>query len=195
MDVRRRTTELTDPRALRALAHPVRMDLLGLLRLEGPMTATEAAQRLGQTPANCSFHLRTLARYGLVEEAGKARGRRRPWKATSFYTSWPDAADSPEQAQASGMLSRLVAERQLASLLRWLEAAPGESRTWQEAASFGDAQMFLTPEELAELGERLRAVALEYTHRTMAGGPHPETARLVTVLLTAFPQIDPLTDG
>ena len=76
--VRGRTvTRLTDPRALRAYAHPVRMALVGLLRTEGPLTATRAAELLGESSGTCSFHLRQLAKYGLVEEAGGGTGPRR----------------------------------------------------------------------------------------------------------------------
>ena len=71
----RRTVELNDPRALRALAHPVRLSLVSLLRRAGPLTATQAGERIGESATTCSFHLRQLARYGLVEEAGGGRGR------------------------------------------------------------------------------------------------------------------------
>ncbi|MGH3152377.1 MAG: winged helix-turn-helix domain-containing protein, partial [Streptosporangiaceae bacterium] len=66
--------KLTDARALRAYAHPVRMKLVGLLRTEGPLTATRAAELLGESTGTCSFHLRQLAKYGLVEEAGGGTG-------------------------------------------------------------------------------------------------------------------------
>src|SRR5919205_634619 len=96
----RRAVELTDPRALRAVAHPLRLTLIGLLRREGPLTATQCGERVGQSPAACSFHLRQLAKYGLVEEAGGGRGRERPWRATAQYTSWPEVADDPELTAA-----------------------------------------------------------------------------------------------
>lgn len=60
---------------MRALAHPVRSSLLELLIIDGPITATEAGERLGESPTTCSFHLRQLARYGFVEEAGGGPGR------------------------------------------------------------------------------------------------------------------------
>ncbi|HVI18641.1 MAG TPA: helix-turn-helix domain-containing protein, partial [Gaiellales bacterium] len=63
-----RTLRLTDPRALRALAHPTRLRLVGLLRREGPLTATQAGALIDEVPASASFHLRQLAKYGLVEE-------------------------------------------------------------------------------------------------------------------------------
>src|SRR3954463_3917488 len=71
--------EVTDPMAMRALAHPVRLALIEALADAGTLTATEAGERVGESPANASFHLRQLAKYGFVEDAG-AQGRRRPWK-------------------------------------------------------------------------------------------------------------------
>src|SRR5919204_837144 len=103
-----RSLELTDPRALRAVAHPVRLGLVGLLRREGPLTATRAAALLGESPASCSFHLRQLAKYGLVEEAGGGRGRERPWRATALFTGLPNATQSPELAAASELLSSVI---------------------------------------------------------------------------------------
>src|SRR5690242_1483248 len=95
---------LTDPRALRALAHPIRLSLVGLLRREGPLTATRAGELLGESSASCSFHLRQLAKYGLVEEAGGGTGRERPWRATTQFTAWPDVAENPELAAATDQL-------------------------------------------------------------------------------------------
>ena len=83
-----RSIELTDPRAMRAYAHPVRMALIGLLRTQGPLTATQAAEQLGESSGTCSFHLRQLAKYGFCEEAGGGRGREKPWRATAMFTTW-----------------------------------------------------------------------------------------------------------
>ncbi|RKE22812.1 helix-turn-helix domain-containing protein [Streptomyces sp. TLI_171] len=89
---------LTDPRALRAYAHPTRMALVGLLRREGPLTATRAAELLGtESVASCSFHLRQLAKYGLVEEAGGGHGREKPWRATAAFTSWDSSPPTPSR--------------------------------------------------------------------------------------------------
>ena len=75
-----RPRELTDPKAMRALAHPVRLALLEAFADTDTLTATEAGERVGESPANASFHLRQLAKYGFVEEADGGTGRRRPWK-------------------------------------------------------------------------------------------------------------------
>src|SRR6202042_2178730 len=74
---------LTDAVAMRALAHPVRVSLIELLAVVDTLTATQASELLGESPANCAFHLRTLAKYGFVEEAGGGRGRERPWKSSA----------------------------------------------------------------------------------------------------------------
>ncbi len=72
-DRRARQYRVNDPAVMRALAHPLRWALLEALQHAGTLTATQAGEILGETPANCAFHLRTLAKYGLVEEAGGAK--------------------------------------------------------------------------------------------------------------------------
>src|ERR1700733_12173886 len=101
----RPAVRVTDPKALRALAHPIRLSLMGLLRTEGPLTATKAAALLGESSASTSFHLRQLAKYGLVEETGGGKGRERPWRATAMFTNLPDVAENPELAVAADLLS------------------------------------------------------------------------------------------
>jgi predicted ArsR family transcriptional regulator len=182
-----RSLELTDPRALRAVAHPVRLALVGLLRREGPLTATRAGELLGESPASCSFHLRQLAKYGLVEEAGGGRGRERPWQATAFFTSWPSVARSPELAAASELLSSVVAERYFEHLMRWLDEKASEPAEWQEAALFGDTPLYLTAAELAELGREVDTLLERYLERTSNRELRPPGARLITFLQLAFP--------
>src|SRR5580658_642086 len=95
-----RSVRLTDPRALRAYAHPTRLALIGLLRSDGPQTATQAAGAIGESVASCSFHLRQMAKYGLVEEAGGGRGREKPWQATAMVTDLDPAGSDPATAAA-----------------------------------------------------------------------------------------------
>jgi DNA-binding transcriptional ArsR family regulator len=177
-----RTLELTDPRALKALAHPVRLKLVGALRREGPLTATRAGKVIGETATTCSFHLRQLARYGLVEEAGGGRGRERPWRATASFTSWPSVARDPELAAATGLLGAVVADRYFERVLRWLERRADDPPEWQEAAQFGDTILYLTADELADLGRRLDELLRPFEERA-----RPEHARLVAFIRLAFP--------
>ena len=184
----RTVTQLTDPRALRAYAHPVRMALVGLLRTEGPLTATRAAELLGESSGTCSFHLRQLAKYGLVEEAGGGTGREKPWRATTTSTAWdPTGGSTPETAAATGLLKTVIAEQYFEQLMRWLEASPAEPAEWQEAAMLGDRILYVTAGELTELGRRVRELVDEYFERQVRPELRPPGARLVSWLNLAFP--------
>jgi Helix-turn-helix domain len=180
-------TELTDPRALRAYAHPIRMKLVGLLRTEGPLTATRAGELLGESSGTTSFHLRQLAKYGLVEEAGGGTGRQKPWRATTTSTAWDSTAATPELAAAAGLLNTVIAEQYFEQLMRWLEARPGEPAEWQEAAPFGDRLLYVTAEELSELSRQVGDLLDEYFERQVRPELRPPGSRLVTWLHLAFP--------
>ena len=183
----RSVTRLTDPRALRALAHPIRLSLIGLLRRDGPMTATRAGELLGESSASCSFHLRQLAKYGLVEEAGGGRGRQRPWRATALATSWPGAAEDPDLAAAGDQLAAVLANRYFEYLLRWLDGKRLEPAEWQQAAHFGDTMLYVTADELAELAAQETALVGRFAARLDHPELRPAGARQVTYLHLAFP--------
>jgi DNA-binding transcriptional ArsR family regulator len=187
----RRTVQLTDPRALRALAHPTRLRLVGLLRREGPLTATQAGALIGEVPASASFHLRQLAKYGLVEEAAGGRGRERPWQATAMFTSWSGAGGSPDLAIADQMLTAVVAERYAEQLQAWLAAKPGEPVEWQEAAGLGDALLYVTADELTRIGEELDDLLRPYLDRIGDRSTRPDGARLVSFIRMALPTDEP----
>src|SRR5690348_15693109 len=85
-DVQRYRDLSGDPAAMLALAHPTRLALLELLGAEGPLTASEAGKRLGESPGTMSWHLRLLARHGFVVEAEGGSGRRRPWTVAALGT-------------------------------------------------------------------------------------------------------------
>lgn len=183
----RRTIQLTDPRALRAVAHPTRLELIGLLRRGGPLTATQAAERIGESPASCSFHLRQLAKYGLVEEAGGGRGRERPWRATAIATEW-SADGGDEEMQAAGeMLSRVVVERWFESAIEWIERQRREPPQWADAAMLGDALIYMTPEQLREVEAKFRELVEPHLKKLEAGEPPPPGTRPVSVISLAFP--------
>lgn len=184
----RTVTQLTDPRALRAYAHPVRMALVGLLRTEGPLTATKAAELLGESSGTCSFHLRQLAKYGLVEEAGGGTGREKPWRATTTSTAWDAISDNPEMAAATGLLNTVVAERYFEQLMGWLEKERDEPEQWREAAQLGDRILWVTASELAELGRRVQELVDVYFDRQVEPELRPPNARRVTYLHLAFPE-------
>jgi DNA-binding transcriptional ArsR family regulator len=184
----KRRVTVTDPRALRGLAHPTRLLLLGLLRKEGPLTATRAGELIGESSGTCSFHLRQLARYGLVEPAEGGRGREKPWQATSLYTSWSWAGPTTEAVEAGVLLSRVIAQRYVEQMFGWLDEVPQAPASWRRASEFGDSMMYLTADELSELHRRLEELAEPYLDRLTDPSLRPRGSRAVSFLRLAFPQ-------
>jgi DNA-binding transcriptional ArsR family regulator len=183
----RSVKRITDPRALRALAHPIRLSLLGALRTHGPLTATKAAELIGESSASCSFHLRQLSKYGLVEEASGGHGRERPWQATTMFTDVSEVADSPELAAAADLFRSVVLERYFENATRWLDAKASEPQEWQRAAQINDRFLYLTAAELLEVTERIGAMLDTYTDRNVSPALRPAESRLVSCINLGFP--------
>src|SRR4051794_11824725 len=162
--------EVTDPRAMRALAHPVRLALLELLA-DGPLTATEAGERVGESPANASFHLRQLAKYGFVEEAEGGTGRRRPWKLRQLGLRWSDVSEDAEQTTAAQGLSRVVTERYLSRARVALSERNGWTDDWREATGVNQMRLYLTAEEMREINEELVKLLLDRHQDRRAPSP------------------------
>jgi predicted ArsR family transcriptional regulator len=181
---------LSDPRALRAYAHPTRLALVALLRKDGPQTATQAAKATGESVASCSFHLRQMAKYGLVEQAEGGRGREKPWRATAMFTEWDAASsDDPVAAAAGQALQLALAEQYFSLLTRWQRAQATEPAEWREAAEFGDTLLHLTAAELQELGGKIHQLVQPYLERLDDPAARPAGSRPVTLLHLAFPTV------
>jgi DNA-binding transcriptional ArsR family regulator len=179
---------VTDARTLRALAHPVRIALFEELTESGPMTATEAGERIGESPTTCSFHLRQLAKYGFVEEAGGGKGRARPWRATTIGISLAADHDDPEAQLASGLLSRLIRERALGRYQTWLETRSGSPRQWREAAGESQHLFHLTADELKQLNQELSALLMSRFHERLTDpSQRPPGAVPVEMLVVSYP--------
>ena len=148
-------------------------------------------QRIGQSPASCSFHLRQLAKYGLVAEAGGGTGRRRPWRATARTTSWSDASDDPDHVAAATHLSILMTDRYRDATVAYLERSAAEPQDWRRAVWIGDAILYLTADELAGLGRDIDALVARYAERTHDARLRPAAARHVTFAHAAFPAEPP----
>ncbi len=185
----RTVTRLADAKALRAYAHPVRMKLILALRTRGALTATQAGRLLGESSGTCSFHLRQLAKYGLVEETGEGTGREKPWRATTTSTAWDDVQQDPEAAAAASLLTEVLAESYFAQLMQYLEVRQRESEEWQRAAMFGDRFLWVTADELARMQRDINAVTDKYFERLVKPELRPPGARLVTVLNFGFPSV------
>ncbi|GAA2366948.1 transcriptional regulator [Catellatospora methionotrophica] len=175
----RPTVDLTDPVALRAYAHPLRMSLVGLLRREGPLTATQAADRLGESVPNCSFHLRQLAKYGLVERAEGADAREKPWRATALSTRWGRESDDAETRAAVDQLDGVLIHRLYERALRWLARRDADPPQWRAVTGPGDDLAYLTAEELGELSRRIDDLFDAYRDRRTDPSQRPPGARPV----------------
>ncbi|HYJ69117.1 MAG TPA: helix-turn-helix domain-containing protein [Nocardioidaceae bacterium] len=159
------------PVALRALAHPVRLRLLGLLRVDGPSTATKLAERLGLNSGATSYHLRQLAQHDfVVEDAERGNSRDRWWRAAHRSTQWRD--DTPDAAarDATDAFVQAAAVVYTEQLQRAMEERPMLSREWRRATTNSDWVLDLTPERGADLKRRLVAVIEEYADDEPADG-------------------------
>lgn len=187
--------EVTDARTMRALAHPVRLALLEILKLEGALTATQAGERIGESPTTCSFHLRQLAKYGFVEEAGGGSGRARPWRMSAQGMRFSTEQDDPDTKLAAGALERMLRERQLERYRIWLETRASYSKAWREAAEATLHRLWMTPEELAQLNQDVVELLVP-RFRERDGDPASRPAGSLPVELVFFsyptpPPVDP----
>jgi DNA-binding transcriptional ArsR family regulator len=186
--------KLTDPRVIRALAHPVRIALLEALLREGPLTATEAAELLADSPGNMSWHLQTLAKYGYVEEADGGVGRRRPWRLVSMGTRYDENLEDPELSMAASTLSQLGQERGVERLREWYEDRAGYSHDWQQAWFSLNSLSYLLPEELDELGQQINELLDRYRDRTAHPSRRPAGSKPINIVAYGHP-IRPTPSG
>ena len=176
---------------LRALAHPLRSRLLGALRLHGPATSTALAARLGTNSGATSYHLRQLAKVGLVEDdVEHSNGRDRSWRSAHDATAWrsDEFDDNPDDRAAEDWLLRNLAQVSAGWLHDWLSARDEWSTEWRAAADQSDYQLTLTPDGLRDLMEELHTVLRK--HRAGADPALPG-AEPVIVLLHGFPSPEP----
>jgi len=182
---------VTDVRALRALAHPLRLAILNHLMTFGQSTATECAEALGSTGSNCSYHLRSLARFGLVEQAESTDARERPWRSVATGLDLGDLAGDPDDLAARSLAATL-AERHIdedAALARRYIAGYGAlSAEWQESSQLANYGLRATAEELAALRDAVDALIRPYIALTRADAP--ADAAVVHVAFDAFPHPD-----
>ena len=189
-DVNAGQLELTDPAVMRALAHPLRWAILENLLHAGTLTATQAGELLGETPANCAFHLRTLARYGLVEEAGGGKGRERPWRRVNRGFNLGIRHDDPQAAAAADVLDEFWTSRSLGranTALRRKRSWPAE---WLGTLGESQAITYLTPAEAEELQHQFLALLRRFRDRADDPSARPDGAMPVEYVVLSYPLLD-----
>jgi DNA-binding transcriptional ArsR family regulator len=198
--------ELHQVRAAPLEPHPVREALLELIRREGMVTATDAARELGGSTGLYSFHLRQLARHGVIEEAPRPRGRVRPWRLAEPGAAGPPSAgppsagppsagtEVPEERQphpvGGGELSAVARGLEDESYQRWLEHRDAVPRPWRRDEAFSQV-VYLTPDEMAGMAEVIRALIAQYRHREGKPAARPAEAAPVAVVARLFPLLEP----
>jgi DNA-binding transcriptional ArsR family regulator len=192
--------QISDPKAITALAHPLRLDLLELLTAIGPATAARCGRILGVPQANCSFHLRQLARYGFVEDAGPGRDRReRQWRLPEPGPTIRIAAGGDEVVRRQ--LERVVVEREMQAILSYAEREDDETPAGQCQPPAGRPQpsivtavAVMSAADAVEIKEKWKALIEPYIARTRASNLQLQPGqRYVRYFMAAtpIPDLDP----
>ncbi|MEU8152470.1 winged helix-turn-helix domain-containing protein [Micromonospora sp. NPDC048986] len=184
-----RRMTISDPQVMRAMAHPARIAIMEYLNSrESGGTATECAEIVGLSPSATSYHLRALAKFGLVEQApSRGDARERLWRVPSVSVLVEAGRDAgPEARAAEQALVEAHAVRAMERTRDWLRRAGDEPAEWYDTALFSDTLLLLTAEELAELNEAVLALLRPYHPRRRQGEP-PAGARTVAVQYRTVP--------
>ncbi|MFI7386305.1 ArsR/SmtB family transcription factor [Streptomyces sp. NPDC049813] len=180
--------QITDPRQLRALAHPLRLALLQYLMAVGPRTASECAAEVGASASNISWHLRHLARFGLVEPADAADRRERPWRAAQIGLDFGEmSADPATMAEQDALIAAGLAEEEQLTR-RFLARRDTLAPEWLAAARLDTYVLRATPQEARELTEKIDALIRPYL-AAVRDDP-PEDAALTYTGVRLFPRLD-----
>lgn len=174
----------SDADRFRALAHPLRLRILEVVRTLGPVTATAVGREVGESAANCSFHLRVLADGGFVEPAEAGDGRQHPWQASSTGLTIDPLDVSPSERTAAREAVEILRDGDRRLLLAWDEARPDAPWPWKQAGFERSIRVRLTAEQLGELG-RVWDAAIEEVMR--AAPANDAEAEMVQLQMVGFP--------
>jgi DNA-binding transcriptional ArsR family regulator len=178
--------EELDPDALKAVAHPLRRRILGVLSA-GPATATKLAKALGENTGATSYHLRELARFGFVEDVPElARGKERWWRTRPRDIRWPRrSSQSAESRVLFDDMQRQGFEEDLEKLSRFAEKRDELPGDWPDALLYARGGTWLTAEELHQFWNDYMELFRRYWRAEEDRSPE---ARRVLVRLLAFPE-------
>lgn len=180
-----RTMRTTDPERIRALAHPVRMDLIQYLGDAREATATQCAAHLGETVANCSFHLRTLARAGFVEPA-PARGREKPWRLAADERTMSAEPGNPASRMAVTELAGLAMLREVDRVKAFMQTTDDPPPGWEDTFTVLQSSFWATADEMRQLVLDVRALTDRFDDRRDPA-LRPPGARLGRLFATVNP--------
>lgn len=178
---------LSDPRAIRALAHPARLAVIEELYSGGlDLTATECAELAGLSPSAMSYHLRALERAGIVQRApSTGDGRERPWRAAGRSLQVDSQRTSAAADAASDALGSTVLAQLMTQYGEYHARRAEESPAWREAAGVSTGHLWLLPEEVQRIQREIFDAMEPYRGRS--AGSRPDGARRVRLGLLVFP--------
>jgi hypothetical protein len=177
---------ITEPKALRALAHPTRWAIVDLLGLELTATATRCAEATGESVASCSYHLGMLAKYGFVEPADGGAGREKPWRLTSLRESWSLDGMDDEGQRAVEALDEVYIDHRAAQMKEYVRRASREPVEWRRAVESTAMTTHLTVDELASLTAEFDAVIARFRGRIADPSLRPEGSRPVRLFFMSW---------
>ncbi|HEY3952594.1 MAG TPA: winged helix-turn-helix domain-containing protein [Streptosporangiaceae bacterium] len=174
-----------NPRTIRALAHPARMAIIDALATGDELTATQCAELTGLSPSATAYHLKLLERYGFAERAPARPDRReRPWRASGRPAHVDLDISTPAGASAAAAVAAAYIDTTRALAVEFTEAGPAEPEEWRDAAILSNADLWLSVEELQQVGKELSAVLEPYRRRS-----RPESGRRVRIMNVAMPHL------
>lgn len=190
MPTPRATSAISDPERIRALAHPIRLALLDLLSDTEEATATHCAQRLGESVASCSFHLRMLEKYGFVVRAAQ-QGREKPWRAVQRSWDLRASPDQPGSLQAVQELAGQHLSRAVDRIRGFLTRADREPPEWIDASTVTTSSFWATAEEMAELSRDVQGLTDRFTGRHDDPSGRPPGSRPAHLFAVVNPDPEP----
>jgi DNA-binding transcriptional ArsR family regulator len=184
--------EISDPQALRALAHPTRLAILERLQRYGPSTATQLSPHVGATPSVVSWHLRHLAKFGFVTDwEGAGSRRERGWQAVSRGYRFVARPGDTEALEAARQLDRERISRAVDAAMGWLEQdEPRLPDEWRAESGLANTRLRLTLDELKQVETAIEAVLTPFVRRREED--HPADARGVRLLRFVLPEGEPV---
>ncbi len=176
-----RPDPIDDAERIRALSHPLRLDLLDFLSEVEEATATDCARHTGESVASCSFHLRTLERHGYIERSSR-RGREKPWRIIRAVREFQGSPGDPDSLSATTRLAVTVFSSEVDRIRRYFAAPEVEDPSWHDASAIMRAALWVTPDELEGLQNEVKLLVTKYNDRNVDPSLRPTGARRVRYL-------------
>lgn len=186
-----------DPRALRALAHPLRWQLIDLIGSETTATATRCAEVLGESVASCSYHLGILGKYGYIELVPRQAGKEKPWRLASQQQNLDPGDLDIEGALAAEGAAEVFLDHELARMKQRLSRLGLEPEPWRAASLLIGNTTWMTAEELRDITDQLKQLLLTHSERAADPASRPPGAREVRLfgVTSVAPPVTPSKDS